>query len=232
PKDLQSRGYERPVLARRRQSPRHTGEFRNAATAETPAGTDRPSQAHREKSAPDQETRRPFAPRRAWLSFALQQPRFPSALGRMFQNPVRRARLRLYRASFARTGRPRAHRQGHCYPALPQRRAFLSSRDGKTPTRPPKEPIIACISLRASSRRSLVFVRCSSASRTSALTLVSRSAANRRAARHVFSSIVKFTVFILKTKYLCFFAWSNTLVHDSRSSARLFPNTEKSTPKE
>ena len=61
---------------------------------------------------------------------------------------------------------------------------------------------------------------------------MSRSAANRRAARHVFSSIVKFTVFILKTKYLCFFAWSNTLVHDSRSSARLFPNTEKSTPKE
>ncbi|MGA7882345.1 MAG: hypothetical protein WCD63_15905, partial [Terrimicrobiaceae bacterium] len=35
-------------------------------------------------------------------------------------------------------------------------------------------------------------------SRTSALTLVSRSAANRRAARHVFSSIVKFTVFTLK----------------------------------
>src|SRR4029077_692930 len=34
-----------------------------------------------------------------------------------------------------------------------------------------------------------------------------------------------------KTKYLCFFAKSITLVHDSRSSARLFPNTEKSTPK-
>jgi hypothetical protein len=104
--------------------------------------------------------------------------------------------------------------------ATPQRRAFLSSRDGITPTRPPKEPIIAFISLRASSRRSLVFVRCSSASRTSALTLVSRSAANRRAARQVSSSIVKFTVFMNDTVSL--FAESIWLVRNPRTSARLW----------
>src|SRR4029453_10218748 len=108
-----------------------------------------------------------------------------------------------------------------------QRRAFLSSRDGITPTRPPKEPIIARISRRAWSRRLLVLVRCSRASRTSALTLVSRSAANRRAARQVSSSMVKFTVFT-SIKYLCFFvrlihstAKRGTFIGSSFSGGRL-----------